>query len=64
MKIEEYFGEYLDIDSWKWEVMLVYVFIYILFYVLLIKRNIFLNIFMIWKYDMKYFKYIMMKYNL
>lgn len=46
MKIEEYFGEYLDIDSWKWEVMLVYLFIFILFYVLMIKRYIFINIFM------------------
>lgn len=44
MKIEEHFVEHLDIDSYNWETMLVYVSIYILFYVLLIKRYTFLNI--------------------
>lgn len=44
MKIEEHFGEHLDIDSWKWEAMLVYLSIFILFYVLMIKRYTFINI--------------------
>lgn len=44
MKIEEHFGEHLDIDIWKWEAMLVYLSIFILFYVLMIKRYTFINI--------------------